>query len=65
VIRPVALFVLVLRLVLMVMFTSAVTIVFVAVVTFLLKLAVRVLALFLAAQAGDGVLGMRGHGVLA
>jgi len=64
VIRPVALFVLVLRLVLMVMFTVAVTIVFAPVVTFLLKLTVRILALFFAAQAGDGVLGMRGHGVL-
>ena len=63
-IRPVALFVLVLRLVPVVMFTTAVTIVFALVVTFLLKLAVRVLALFFTAQTGDGVLGMRGHGVL-
>ncbi|KHK50578.1 hypothetical protein PI87_22525 [Ralstonia sp. A12] len=58
---------LMLRLVLMVMFaraTIAVAIMLMPIVTFLLESAVRILALFLAAQAGDGVLGMRGHGVL-
>ncbi len=65
-IRPVTLFVLVLRLMLMVMFATAVANMLVPTITFLLELAVRILTFFLAAQTGsrNQTLEMRGHGVL-
>jgi len=65
VIRPAALLVLVFRLVLVVMLAARVTVVLVPAVAVLLKLSVRIPALFLATQAGcrNKVRWMRGHGV--
>lgn len=71
-IRPVTIAVIALRLMLMIVLVTAVAImiaprclVLVSVVALFLELAVRVLAGLFSMRAGNGVVWMRGHGVLA